>query len=131
MSPSYRVLVVDDSAHMRILLTKSLKLLGFEQIESAENGRVGVEKFMSFKPHIVFLDGIMPEMDGLTALQEMKRQNAEAIVVITSSLSERDKVAMFKESGAELYLLKPFDLAKFGEVAQRAVGILEQRQGKA
>ncbi|MBM4160642.1 MAG: response regulator [Ignavibacteria bacterium] len=131
MSLSYRVLVVDDSAHMRILLVKCLKLLGFEEVESAENGRVGVEKFVSFQPHIVFLDGIMPEMDGLTALREMKRQNSESIVVITSSLSERDKVAQFKESGADLYLLKPFDQAKFSEVAQRAVGVIEQRQGKA
>lgn len=129
MGIPYRVLVVDDSAHMRILLSKSLKLLGIEMVESAENGKVGVEKFSSFKPHVVFLDGIMPEMDGLTALREMKRQNAEVIVVITSSLSERDKVAQFKESGADLYLLKPFEQAKFAEVAKKAFGILEQRQG--
>jgi two-component system chemotaxis response regulator CheY len=127
MPLAYRVLAVDDSAHMRILLVKLLKRVGFEFIETGENGRVGLEKFVSFKPHAVFLDGIMPEVDGLTALRAIKERSPKTIVVITSSLSERDKVLQFKESGADFYLMKPFEEAKFQEVAEKVIRILGER----
>ena len=126
MPLAYRVLAVDDSAHMRILLVKLLKRVGFESIETAENGRIGLEKFASFRPHAVFLDGIMPEVDGLTTLRAIKSQSPETVVVITSSLSERDKVLQFKESGADFYLMKPFEEAKFREIAEKVVGALEE-----
>ena len=127
MSYAYRVLAIDDSPHFRILITKLLKRFGFESVETGENGMVGLQKFDTFKPDVVFLDGIMPEMDGLTVLRSIKERNPSAIVVVTSSLSERDKVLQFKESGADLYLMKPFEEAKFQEVAKRVVTILEGR----
>lgn len=127
MSFPYRVLAIDDSPHIRILMTKLLKRFGFESVETAENGKVGLEKFDSFKPHAVFLDGIMPEMDGLTVLRTIKGIDRAAIVVITSSLSERDKVLQFKESGADFYLMKPFEEAKLQEVARKVVNVLESR----
>lgn len=127
MSFPYRVLAIDDSPHIRILMTKLLKRFGFEWVETAENGKVGLEKFQSFKPHAVFLDGIMPEMDGLTVLRSIKGMDRTAIVVITSSLSERDKVLQFKESGADFYLMKPFEEAKLQEVAQKVVNVLDSR----
>ncbi|HTY39002.1 MAG TPA: response regulator [Bacteroidota bacterium] len=127
MSFPYRVLAIDDSPHFRILITKLLKRFGFEAVETGENGRIGLQKFDTFKPDVVFLDGIMPEMDGLTVLRSIKQKNATTIVVVTSSLSERDKVLQFKESGADLYLMKPFEEAKFQEVAQKVVNILDSR----
>jgi two-component system, chemotaxis family, chemotaxis protein CheY len=127
MSYPYRVLAIDDSPHFRILITKLLKRFGFETVETGENGRIGLQKFDTFKPHVVFLDGIMPEMDGLTVLRSIKAKDPITIVVVTSSLSERDKVLQFKESGADLYLMKPFEEAKFQEVAQKVVKILEAR----
>jgi two-component system chemotaxis response regulator CheY len=127
MSFAYRVLAIDDSPHFRILITKLLKRFGFESVETGENGKVGLQKFDIFKPDVVFLDGIMPEMDGLTVLRSIKAKDPTTLVVVTSSLSERDKVLQFKESGADLYLMKPFEEAKFQEVAQKVVKILEDR----
>jgi two-component system chemotaxis response regulator CheY len=127
MSFAYRVLAIDDSPHFRILITKLLKRFGFESVETAENGKVGLQKFDTFRPDVVFLDGIMPEMDGLTVLRSIKGKNPVTIVVVTSSLSERDKVLQFKDSGADLYLMKPFEEAKFQEVAQKVVAILDDR----
>jgi DNA-binding response OmpR family regulator len=128
MALAYRTLVVDDSAHMRILLSKLLKRSGFEFIEAAENGKVGLEKFETFRPHAVFLDGIMPEVDGLTVLRAIKSQSPATLVIITSSLSERDKVMQFKESGADFYLMKPFEEARFQEVAQKVISMLDSRE---
>lgn len=127
MAFAYRVLAIDDSPHFRILITKLLKRFGFVSVETGENGKVGLQKFDTFKPDVVFLDGIMPEMDGLTVLRSIKGKNSATIVVVTSSLSERDKVLQFRESGADLYLMKPFEEAKFQEVAQKVVTILEGR----
>jgi two-component system chemotaxis response regulator CheY len=124
---AYRVLAIDDSPHFRILITKLLKRFGFESVETAENGMVGLQKFDSIKPHVVFLDGIMPEMDGLVVLRSIKAKDSTAIVVVTSSLSERDKIIQFKENGADLYLMKPFEESKFQEVANKVVSILERR----
>src|SRR3990172_425815 len=101
MSSGYRALAIDDSPHVRILMSKLLKRFGFETVETAENGKIGLQKFDTFKPDAIFLDGIMLEMDGLTVLRAIKTLDQSAIVVITSSLSERDKVMQFKESGAD------------------------------
>lgn len=125
MTHSCRVLIIDDSAEARIVLTKHLKSLGFETIEMAENGRLGVDKVNSMKPGIVFLDGIMPEMDGLTALREIKRSSPETIVAISSSLSEKARVLEFKQAGADFYLLKPYKREKLEEVTTMAMAMLE------
>ena len=109
-------------------MSKLLKRFGFEAVETAENGRVGLEKLDTFKPDAIFLDGIMPEMDGLTVLREVKARNVKTIVIITSSLSERDKVLQFKESGADYYLMKPFEEAKLQETVQKVLNLLANRQ---
>jgi len=128
MSSGYRALAIDDSPHVRILMSKLLKRFGFESVETAENGRIGLEKLETFKPDAIFLDGIMPEMDGLTVLRAVKARDRSTIVVITSSLSERDKVLQFKESGADYYLMKPFEEAKLQETVQKVLNLLGTRQ---
>ncbi|MCI0706977.1 MAG: response regulator [Ignavibacteriae bacterium] len=130
MNKPYSILVVDDSPHMRILISRLLKNRGFEKVESAENGLRGLEKFKTLDPEVVFLDGIMPEMDGLTVLREIKKIDPETIVVITTSLSDREKVLEFKTAGANHYLLKPFEDNKFDETLQKVVATLEQRTAK-
>lgn len=128
MSSSYRALAIDDSPHVRILMAKLLKRFGFDAVETAENGMIGLEKLESFKPDAIFLDGIMPEMDGLSVLRAVKARNTKTLVIITSSLSERDKVLQFKESGADYYLMKPFEEAKLQEMVQKVLTLLSTRQ---
>ena len=127
MNSDYRTLIIDDSAQYRMIISKFLKNLGFENIETAEDGRLGVDKARSLKPHLVYLDGVMPTMDGITALQEIKKENPGTIVIISSSLSEKAKVLRFKEAGADFYLLKPYDREKFEEVTNKALAILENQ----
>ena len=127
MDDKYRALIIDDSAQYRIIITKLLENLGFKNIETAEDGKAGVAKVKSLKPHIIYLDGVMPTMDGLTALREIKKESPNTVVVISSSLSEKAKVLRFKEAGADFYLLKPYDRALFEEVTGKAIAILEIR----
>jgi two-component system chemotaxis response regulator CheY len=128
MEVPYPILVIDDSAHVRILLMRLLKQLGATQIDSAENGLQGIEKFKTSPAAIIFLDGIMPEMDGLAVLREVKKLRPETIVVMTTSLSEREKVLQFKDSGADYYILKPFEDKKVEEILGKALGVLENRK---
>jgi two-component system chemotaxis response regulator CheY len=125
MKQPYRILVIDDSAFIRMSVTKMLKEMGFEHIDTADNGRVGLEKFRSSDPQIVILDGIMPELDGLTVLRTMKSEKPHIYVIASSSLSLRAKVVEFKESGADQYLLKPYEKEKFSEVIHKAIATLE------
>jgi len=123
----YSVLVVDDSPHSRILLLRLLQRNGLSQVQMAVNGAEGLQRFTSSKPDLVFLDAIMPEVDGLTVLREIKKIDPGAIVVITTSLSEKEKVLQFKDAGANYYLLKPFEDNKFDETLAKAIALLAQR----
>ncbi len=123
----YSILVVDDSPHSRILLLRLLQRNGLSRVELAVNGAEGLQRFRSSKPDIVFLDAIMPEVDGLTVLREIKKIDPEAIVVMTTSLSEKEKVLQFKDAGANYYLLKPFEDSKFDETLAKATALLAQR----
>jgi len=126
----YSVLVVDDSAHSRILLLRLLQRSGLSKVELAVNGAEGIQRYKASKPDMVFLDAIMPEMDGLTALREIRQINPEAIVVMTTSLSEKEKVLQFKEAGASYYLLKPFENDKFDQTLLKILALLGQRAKK-
>ncbi len=126
----YSALVIDDSSHMRILLSKLLQRNGFTNVDLAVNGADGLQRFKALNPDVVFLDAIMPEMDGLTALREIKKLEVQTIVVMTTSLSEKETVLKFKEAGADYYLLKPFEDKKLVETLQKIVAILDQRAKK-
>jgi len=126
----YSVLVVDDSPHSRILLLRLLQRSGITQVKLAVNGAEGIQRYKESKPDMVFLDAIMPEMDGLTALREIKKIDPEAIVVITTSLSEKEKVLKFKDAGANYYLLKPFEDEKFDQTLLKVLELLAQRVKK-
>jgi CheY-like chemotaxis protein len=127
MQPSYRVLVVDDSDHVRILVSKRLKQREFSQIDTAPNGKVALEKVRDFRPDIIFLDAVMPEMGGLEVLQSVKKDSPGIIVVMMSSISAREEILQFKEAGADSYLLKPFENQKFDEVLDK---VLTRLSGK-
>jgi CheY-like chemotaxis protein len=123
-------LIIDDSPHIRILVSRYLKTLGFEKIETAVNGTLGLAKAWSVKPDIIFLDGVMPEMDGLTALGKIKKIHADSIVVMITSISSKEAILKFKETGADYYLLKPFTEEKFAETVNHALNLIEERKAK-
>ena len=124
---AYSALVVDDSPHSRILLLRLLQRSGISQVELAVNGAEGIQRYKASKPDMVFLDAIMPEMDGLAALREIKSIDQNALVVMTTSLSEKEKVMQFKEAGANYYLLKPFENEKFDQTLLKVLALLALR----
>lgn len=102
-----KVLVVDDSALMRRLLTGVLRDAGFEVVV-ARNGAEGVQQLTECQPDVVTLDINMPEMDGLTALSLMMQARPTPVVMV-SSLTEKGAVATFEALalGAVDFIAKP------------------------
>ena len=78
-----KILFVDDDANLLHVIRETLGADGFE-IFTATNGQEGVEQFEKIKPDLIFLDVQMPVMDGLTALNEIKKRKPDQHVVILS-----------------------------------------------
>jgi len=102
-----KVLVVDDSALMRRLITGVLSGAGYE-VQIAHNGTEGVEKLVQWQPDVVTLDINMPQMDGLTALSLMMAARPTPVVMV-SSLTEEGALATFEALalGAVDFITKP------------------------
>ncbi|MCX8056959.1 MAG: chemotaxis response regulator protein-glutamate methylesterase [Ignavibacteria bacterium] len=107
-----RVLVVDDSAYIRKVLTQILQRSPFiEVVGTASNGREALEKVEELNPDVITLDLIMPEMDGITFIEEQMKKKPIPIVVC-SIASETGELAMKAlDSGAVDFIQKPTALA--------------------
>ncbi len=106
-----KLLVVDDAAFMRMKCAKLLTENGYEVVE-AETGTQAVEKYQANKPDGVLLDITMPDMDGLTALKELKKIDPDARVAMVTAMGQQSIVMEALKSGARDFVVKPFDGAR-------------------
>jgi two-component system chemotaxis response regulator CheY len=114
-----RVLVVDDAAFMRKLVTDALTKGGHEVVGEAGNGVEAVSRFQELKPDLVTLDITMPEKDGLAALQDIISLDPGARVIMCSALGQESKVLESIKIGAKDFVVKPFQ-------PDRVIGAVEQ-----
>lgn len=103
-----RVLVVDDATFMRVSIKNTLTKNGFEVVGEAENGKIGVAKYMELSPDIVTLDITMPEMDGLDALKAIVKIDPKAVVIMVSAMGQESMVREAVMAGAKGFIVKPF-----------------------
>jgi two-component system, chemotaxis family, chemotaxis protein CheY len=103
-----RVLVVDDAAFMRKMVTDALTGGGHEVIGEAGNGAEAVARFQELRPEVTTLDITMPEKDGLEALREIISLDPTARVVMCSALGQESKVLESVKLGAKDFVVKPF-----------------------
>ena len=105
-----RLLVVDDNKVNRMMLTRSLELEG-HMVETAENGKEGLDKFRSGKFDLMLLDIEMPVMDGFEVLEACLNdvELRQTPIIMTSAMDELDAVVKCVELGAEDYLTKPIN----------------------
>jgi class 3 adenylate cyclase len=104
------ILVVDDDRVNRLLLARTLTSAGHD-VRTAENGREALEQLRTDPPDVVLLDIVMPELDGIAALEEIKGDPTlhDIPVIMISALDDYASVVHCIELGAEDYLPKPFD----------------------
>ena len=101
------VLLVDDHEMVRLGVSSYLSMQDdIDVIAEAKNGREGVEKALSYKPDIILMDLVMPEMDGIEATKEILRQWPEAKIIILTSFIDDEKAVPAINAGAKSYILK-------------------------
>jgi two-component system, chemotaxis family, chemotaxis protein CheY len=103
-----RIMVVDDAAFMRKMLTDTLAGGGHEIVGEAATGVEAVDKYRELRPEVTTLDITMPEKDGLDALREILALDPSARVVMCSALGQESKVLEAIKSGAKDFVVKPF-----------------------
>ena len=117
-----KVLICDDAAFMRMMVKDMLTKNGHTVIGEAANGREAVECYKSLKPDIVTMDITMPEMDGISALKEIKKADPNAKVVMCSAMGQQSMVIESIQSGAKDFIVKPFQEDKVIESISKVVG---------
>jgi two-component system, OmpR family, alkaline phosphatase synthesis response regulator PhoP len=107
-----KLLIVDDEAHIRMLIEQTLEELEDEGVNffSAENGEQALEIIQAENPQLVFLDVMMPKMNGMEVCRRVKKELSldVFIVLLTAKGQELDRLKG-QEVGADLYMTKPFD----------------------
>ncbi|MGE5620288.1 MAG: response regulator [Sphingomonadaceae bacterium] len=115
------LLVVDDAAFMRMRCSKLLTESGYQVIE-AENGAQAVEQYRAHRPDAVLLDITMPEMDGLTALKEIRKLDPNAKVAMVTAMGQQSIVMEALKAGARDFVLKPFQSDRVLATVKKLVG---------
>lgn len=119
---SKKILIVDDAAFMRMMIRDILVKNGFEVAGEAADGVQAIVKFIETNPDLVTMDITMPEMDGITALKEIKKLDARANVIMCSAMGQQEVVIESIQAGAKDFIVKPFQKERIIEAIQKAIG---------
>ena len=122
-----KLLIVDDESHIRMLIEQTLEDLEDEGVELlfAENGAEALEIIQEEEPNLVFLDVMMPKMNGMEVCQKVKKELNLAhvyIILLTAKGQEVDRQKGL-EMGADRYMTKPFDPDEMLSVAEEVLKI--------
>ena len=113
-----RLLVVDDDPDIRDVLRDRLESDGYA-IRTAKDGHEAITTLFQEPVDGVILDIGIPELDGLEVLRRFRQKDSELPVVIMTAVEALDRALLAIESGAQAYLLKPFDAAQLRTVVDR------------
>lgn len=100
------ILLVDDEPHIRKYVTLILKQLGSPIIIEAANGEEAIAAYQRENPDLVLLDVNMPKMDGIETLKRLKTLDPKCVVIMLTSLANRETIVQALESGAANYIRK-------------------------
>jgi DNA-binding response OmpR family regulator len=117
------VLVVDDEPMLRNLLSRLLRMEGYDVVE-AEDGQAALELVEKRQPDLVLLDVMLPARDGLDVLGDLRRTSEVPVILVSALGEEADRVLGLK-MGADDYVVKPFSAA---ELSARIESVLRRAQ---
>ncbi|MFF2089020.1 response regulator [Paenibacillus sp. NPDC058174] len=117
-----RILIVDDAAFMRMMIRDILSKNGYEVVGEAQDGAQAVEKFKELKPDLITMDITMPEMDGISALKEIKKLDGNAKVIMCSAMGQQAMVIDAIQAGAKDFIVKPFQADRVIEAIKKTLG---------
>jgi two-component system chemotaxis response regulator CheY len=118
---AHRILVVDDAAFMRMMIKDILTKNGYDVVGEAADGQQAVEKYTELHPDLVTMDITMPEMDGITALKEIKKINPNSKVIMCSAMGQQAMVIDAIQAGAKDFIVKPFQADRVLEAISKTL----------
>ncbi|MBE7527931.1 MAG: chemotaxis response regulator CheY [Nitrosomonas sp.] len=118
-----RFLVVDDFSTMRRIIRNLLKELGFNNVEEAEDGAMALKKLRDGGFDFVVSDWNMPNMDGLTMLQNVRADDAlkDIPVLMVTAEAKKENIIAAAQAGASGYIVKPFTAATLDEKLNKII----------
>ena len=124
---SQKILIVDDEPHIRMLIGQTLEELEDEGVDffTAENGEQALEIINEENPQLVFLDVMMPKLNGMEVCRRVKKELALGnvyVILLTAKGQELDR-QKGQEVGADLYMTKPFDPEVLLSKAREVLGL--------
>ena len=119
--PKLKFLVVDDFSTMRRIVRNLLKELGYTNVDEAEDGAIALQKLNSGSFDFVVTDWNMPNMDGLTLLQTIRRtpQLKHLPVLMITAEAKKENIIAAAQAGASGYVVKPFTAATLAEKLEK------------
>lgn len=117
-----KVLICDDSILVRKKMSDTLKKAGVTNILEAKDGEMAVSTYKSEKPDVVFMDIVMPVKTGLDALVEIKQFDADAKVVMASTIGTQSHLVEAIKAGAYEFLQKPLREEDINKVLTKITG---------
>ncbi|WEK56179.1 MAG: response regulator [Candidatus Cohnella colombiensis] len=117
-----RILIVDDAAFMRMMIRDILSKNGYEVVGEAQDGAQAIEKFKELHPDLITMDITMPEMDGITALKEIRKLDTNAKVIMCSAMGQQAMVIDAIQAGAKDFIVKPFQADRVIEAIKKTLG---------
>ncbi len=119
--PKMKFLVVDDFSTMRRIVRNLLKELGFTNVDEAEDGQVALQKLNSLPFDFVVTDCNMPNMDGLTLLQNIRANPSlkHLPVLMITAEAKKENIIAAAQAGASGYIVKPFTAATLSEKLEK------------
>ncbi len=126
MSITGKVLIIDDEPHVRKFVSLIVKRLGATSVFEAGDGEQGLEIFQAELPDLVLLDVNMPRMDGVETLRAIMNVRPDALVVMLTSLANRQTVEECSKLGAADYLRKDMPRAEMEAALQHIIDESQQ-----
>jgi len=117
-----KILIADDALFMRVTLKNILKKNGYQVVGEASNGLESLELYQKTKPDLVTMDITMPEMDGITAVRELKKIDPQANIIMCTAMGQKQMVLEAVSAGAKDFIVKPFQPDKVLEAVQKIIG---------
>lgn len=116
-----KILVCDDAQLTRKTLRTILESNDYIVVGEAANGKEAVKKYKELQPDLVFMDIVMPEMDGIEAVEKIMELDDKAVIIMCSSLAQQKKVVCAVRAGAKDFIVKPFTPQRVLESIQKNV----------
>ncbi len=120
-------MVVEDEAVANELLSSTFKNF-FKEVTSAFTGKEALELYKEKKPDIVFVDIIMPEMDGIELARKIREINPQQMVVVVSASNDIQKISETIEIGVNSFIQKPIDTKKIIELLQNVTNLVKKKK---